>query len=307
MRTLIVGTGAVGGFYGAKLARAGHEVVFTARGRNLEEIRARGLRLESFQGDIVVSPARAVETPEGLAAFELVLVCVKVQDTEAALEGLSGAIGAGTVVVSLQNGVESEELIERRLGLEPMIRGLAYVGVELVAPGVVRHASGGTILIGERDDHPSPRLERLERMLREAEIEVVVPQSIARAKWQKLAWNASFNVICALTCATIGGALASLEGRSLVQAAMGEVEAVARAQGIEFEPGHIPSMLRYAERIPFVRPSTLQDREKGKPLEHDTLTGAVVRFGARVGVPTPVNQTLDALARLVSSARAERS
>ncbi len=307
MRTLIVGTGAVGGFYGAKLARAGHEVVLTARGRNLEEIRARGLRLESFQGDISVSPARAAETARGLAPFELVLVCVKAQDTEAALEGLSGAIDADTAVVSLQNGVESEELIERLLRLEPMIRGLAYVGVELVAPGVVRHSSGGTILIGERDDHPTPRLERLERLLREAEVEVVVPQSIARAKWQKLAWNASFNVICALTGATIGGALASPEGRRLVEAAMGAVEAVARAQGIEFEPGHIPNMLRYAERIGFVRPSTLQDREKGKPLEHDALTGSVVRFGASLGVPTPVNLTLDGLARLVSSAIAERS
>ncbi|MET0152093.1 MAG: 2-dehydropantoate 2-reductase [Candidatus Binatia bacterium] len=307
MRTLIVGTGGVGGYYGAKLARAGHEVVFTARGRNLEEIRARGLRLESFEGAIIVSPARTLETTRGVAAFELVLVCVKAQDTVGALEGLASAIGVDTLVVSLQNGVESEELIERVLGLEPLIRGLAYVGVELVAPGVVHHSSGGTILIGERGDHPSPRLERLERLLREASIEVVVPQSMARAKWQKLAWNASFNVICALTGATIGGALADPESRSLVEAAMGEVEAVARAQAIEFEPGHIPNMLRYAERIGFVRPSTLQDREKGKPLEHDALTGAVVRFGARLGVPTPVNHTLDALARLLSSALAERS
>jgi 2-dehydropantoate 2-reductase len=188
-----------------------------------------------------------------------------------------------------------------------MIRGLAYVGVELVAPGVVRHSSGGTVLIGERDDRPSQRVARLERLLREASIDVVVPPSMARAKWQKLSWNASFNVICALSGATIGGALADPEGRRLVEAAMREVEAVARAQAIEFEPGHIPNMLRYAERIGFVRPSTLQDRERGKPLEHDALTGAVVRFGSRFGVPIPVNQTLDALARLVSSALAERS
>ncbi len=307
MRTLIVGTGAVGGYYGAKLARAGHEVVFTARGRNLEEIRMRGLHVESFEGAITVSPAKTLEGEPDGSAFELALVCVKAQDTEAALEGLSGAIGSDALVVSLQNGVESEELIERLLGLEPMIRGLAYVGVELVAPGIVRHSSGGTMLIGERDDRPSPRLERLERLLREASIEVVVPQSMARAKWQKLAWNASFNVICALTGATIGGALAGPHGRRLVEATMAEVEAVAGAQAIEFEPNHIPSMLRYAEQIGFVRPSTLQDRERGKPLEHDALTGAVVRFGARFGVPTPVNHTLDCLARLVSSGLGERS
>lgn len=307
MRTLIVGAGAVGGYYGAKLARAGHEVVFTARGRNLEAIRERGLRLESPEGSIVVSPARALETADGERAFELILVCVKAQDTEAALEGLRSAIGVGALVVSLQNGVESEGLIERFLGIGPMLRGLAYVGVELVAPGTVHHSSGGTVLIGELDDRPSPRVRRLEQLLREASIEVVVPPNMARAKWQKLAWNAAFNVICALTGVTIGAALADPRSRRLVEAAMKEVEAVARAQDIEFDPDHVAAMLQHAERIGFVRPSTLQDRERGKPLEHDALTGAVVRFAERLGVPTPVNCTLDALARLVSATPAEMS
>lgn len=301
MRTLIVGTGAVGGYYGAKLARAGHDVVFTARGRNLEAIRDRGLRLESFESPIVVSPARALETPQGEAVFELILICVKAQDTEAAVEDLRSAVGADTLLLSLQNGVESEALIERLLGIGPMIRGLAYVGVELVAPGTVRHSSGGRVVIGESDDRLSSRLRRLEGLLREASIEVLVPESIARAKWQKLAWNAAFNIICALTGVTIGAALADPKSRRLVEAAMSEVEQVAAAQGIEFEHDHIPKMLQYAERIGFVRPSTLQDREKGKALEHDALTGAVGRFGDRFGVPTPVNHTLDGLARLVSS------
>jgi len=301
MRTLIVGAGAVGGYYGAKLARAGHEVVFTARGRNLEAIRDRGLRLESVEGTTVVSPARALETPRGEPAFELILICVKAQHTEAALTDLRRAVGHGTLVVSLQNGVESEELIERSLGIEPMLRGLAYVGVELVAPGTVRHSSGGTVVIGEPDDRPSSRLRRLAELLREASIEVVVPESIVRAKWQKLAWNAAFNIICALTGVTIGAALADSKGRRLVETAMREVEAVAKAQGIEFDPDHVAKMLQYAEQIGFVRPSTLQDREKGKSLEHDALTGAVVRYGERFGVPTPVNQTLDELARLISS------
>src|SRR6516225_11201631 len=115
MRTLIVGAGAVGGYYGAKLARAGHDVVFTARGRNLEAIRDRGLRLESFEDPIAVSPVRALETPRGESPFELILICVKAKDTEAALEDLRGAVSASTLVLSLQNGVENEERIERSL------------------------------------------------------------------------------------------------------------------------------------------------------------------------------------------------
>src|SRR5262249_42202984 len=151
---------------------------------------------------------------------------------------LQGAVGASTLVLSLQNGVESEELIERSLGIEPMVRGLSYVGVELVEPGTVRHSSGGTVVIGEPDDRSSSRLRALEELLRQASIEVVVAESIARAKWQKLAWNASFNIICALTGVTIGAALADSKSRWLVEAAMREVEAVAEAQGIAFDPDH---------------------------------------------------------------------
>jgi len=283
-------------------------VVFTARGEHLRALRERGLDLQSIEGDRRVAPIRAVESPRSEGPFALVLVCVKAQHTEAALRDLGRELAADSLVISLQNGVESEPLIERLLGLPPMLRALAYVGAEIVAPGALRHVSGGTIVVGEPDDHRSARLERLERFLSNAAIEVAVPTSIARAKWQKLAWNASFNVISALTGSTIGGTLVDPASRRLVEAVMREVEAVANAQGIEFEREHIPRVLRHAERnLGFVRTSTLQDREKGKSLEHDALTGAVVRFGARFGVPTPVCETLDALASLVSAGEGTRN
>jgi 2-dehydropantoate 2-reductase len=286
MRILIVGAGAVGGYFGAKLARAGHEVVFTARGANLEALCASGLTIDGVEGRFTISPAHAVESPHGQGPFA---------------RGLAAELAPGADVVSLQNGVESEPMIERLLGIPPILRAIAYVGAELVAPGVVRHASGGTIVVGELDDRRSERLERVEGALRDAGIDVVVPPSIQRAKWQKLAWNASFNLISALTGATIGGTLADPESRALVEATMREVEAVANAQGIEFDPDHVRRVMRHAERnLGFVRPSTLQDREKGKPLEHDALSGAVVRLGSKHGVATPVSRTLDALARLVS-------
>lgn len=310
MRTLIVGAGAVGGYFGARLVRAGNDVTLTARGEHLRALQSGGLRFQGIGGEFTVAALRAVESPRGEGPFELVLVCVKLQDTERALADLWGELSPGALVLSLQNGVESEPLIERLLGIDPanpeargapMIRALAYVGAELVAPGVINHTSGGTIMMGEIDDRRSQRLDRLEKTFTEAEIRVIVPPSILRAKWQKLAWNASFNLVCALTGTTIGGALALAEGKRLIEAAMREVEAVARAQGIEFDEGHVARDLRRAEKtLGFVRPSTLQDREKGKPLEHDALTGAVVRFGKRYGVPTPVNETLDALARLLS-------
>jgi len=301
LSTLIVGAGAVGGYFGAKLARAANEVVFVARGEHLRALRARGLELRGVGGDFTVAPVRAVDSARGSGPFDLVLVCVKAQDTETALLDVGDELASDALVASLQNGVESEAVIERLLGLPPMLRALAYVGAEVVAPGVIHHASGGSVVIGEPDDRRSPRLERVERFLSSADIEVVVPASIARAKWQKLAWNASFNVIAALTGATIGATLGDPESRRLVEAVMREVEAVAVAQGITFDTDHVTRVLRHAQRnLGFVRPSTLQDREKGKPLEHDALTGAVVRFGKRHGVPTPVCETLDTLARVVS-------
>lgn len=294
----------MGGYFGAKLARAGHDVVLTARGDNLRALRERGLELQSPDGDFTIRPAAVLESPAGAGPFSLVLVCVKAQDTEAALRGLASELSGDSIVISLQNGVESEDLIERLLAIRSMLRATAHVGVELVAPGVVRHAIGNTLVLGEPDDRASDRLALLEATVRAASIEVVVPPSIRRAKWQKLAWNASFNLVCALSGATIGGVLDHPESRELAEAAMLEVEAVAAAEGAAFEPDHVPKMMRLAQECHrAIRPSTMQDREKGKPLEHDALSGAVVRFGTRHGIPTPVSGTLDALARMLSSPR----
>jgi 2-dehydropantoate 2-reductase len=276
-------------------------VVFTARGDNLEALRVRGLTIERAEGDLHVRAPRAAGSPRGEGPFEVVLVCVKAQHTDAALAGLAPELEPGATVISLQNGVESEDTIEQLLGMPPLLRATAYVGVELVRPGVVRHTSGGTIVVGETDGRRSKRLERLERLLGEAAIEVIVPPDILRAKWQKLAWNASFNLVCALSGATIGAILDDPEARGLVERAMAEVEAVSSAEGVAFEVDYVPRVLRLAERLHRgVRPSTLQDREKRKPLEHEALTGAVVRFGERHGIATPVNRTFDRLARLVS-------
>ncbi|MGH7859074.1 MAG: ketopantoate reductase family protein, partial [Candidatus Binatia bacterium] len=209
MRTLIVGAGAVGGYFGMKLARAGSPVTFLARGETLRQLRETGLRVESDgEGSFLLSPVDAVESPAGHGPFELVFVCVKAQDTALAVGGLGAVLAPDAIVLSLQNGIESEETIERRLGIPPMLRAVAFIGAESTAPGVIRHVSGGTIVLGEPDDRPSARLERLVAVLRAATIAVRIPESIRRAKWQKLAWNASFNTIAAITGRNVAAILA---------------------------------------------------------------------------------------------------
>lgn len=303
MKVLIVGTGAVGGYFGGKLAEAGHCVAFIARGANLRALRERGLRVESIAGDFSIPVVDAFEKPPP-GAFDLVLVCVKAGDTERAIDGLASRLAPDALVLSLQNGVESEPAIERALGLPPIVRAFAHVGAELVAPGTVRHVSGGTIVMGEAGNRRSERLERLETILREAGIDVSIPPDIERAKWQKLAWNAAFNLVAALTLRTVGEILRSESALGVVFAVMKEVEAVAASRGVTFEADYARRVLRHAARnLGHVRPSTLQDREKGKPLEHDALVGVVVRLGERSGVPTPICRTLDALASLASAAQ----
>jgi 2-dehydropantoate 2-reductase len=302
MRILIVGSGAVGGYFGGRLAQAGQDITFLARDDNLRALSEQGLRIEGGGRDFTVSPVKAIASPDGGDSFDLVIVCVKVLDTLAAVSGLRPHLGEAAIVISLQNGVESEPTIERALGLPPMLRALAFIGAELVAPGIIHLVEGGTIVVGEEDGRRSQRLDRLEHILRDAGIEVRVPGDVRRAKWQKLAWNAAFNVVAALSGKNVAELLARPSARRLVEDAMEEVRAVAAAQGIEFEKDYIPRVLRVTERdIGPVRPSTLQDRERGKPLEHDALTGAVVRFGERFGVPTPIHRALNTLAELVST------
>ncbi|MGH7820290.1 MAG: ketopantoate reductase family protein, partial [Candidatus Binatia bacterium] len=176
MRTLVVGAGAVGGYFGAKLVRAGVPVTFVARGETLRRLRERGLRIDSArEGLLRIEPVDGVESPAARGPFDLVLVCVKAQDTADALRDVAAGLDPDAIILSLQNGVESEETIERLLGIPPMLRALAFIGAESVEPGIVRHVSGGTIVVGEPDDRPSPRLDRLTSALRAAAIEVRMP------------------------------------------------------------------------------------------------------------------------------------
>ena len=302
MKTLVVGAGAVGGYFGGRLARAGEDVTFLARGETLEALRRGGLRIDSAVHDSFrIRPVQALAPGETGGPFGLVLVCVKVPQTAAALVGLAASLAPEPVVLSLQNGVESEETVARLLGLGPIPRAVAHVGAETEAPGRIRHASGGRIVFGEPDGNRSPRLDRVAALFDRAAIRYEIRDDMARVQWQKLAWNASFNLVCAISGRNVGTVLADPQARALVETAMTEIESVAAALGIPFEEDHRARVFRYTEReLGEVRPSTLQDRDRGRPLEHDALTGAVLRAAERTGVPTPVCRSLDVLAALLS-------
>ena len=297
---LVLGAGAVGGYFGARLAEGGHDVTLVARGANLEALRRDGLVLELPEGTRRLPGIRAVAEPALAPPPELVLVCVKSYDTPEAGRALRPVVGRDTIVLSLQNGVENETILADVLGLPPLLVGLTFIGVELVAPGTVHYTGRGEIVFGEPDGSESPRARRLAEVLAGARVPFQLRRDILVVAWEKLAWNAGFNAVTTLTGRTVGEVLAQPASRDLVAAAMIETDAVATALGIAVRRDRLARVLaESAAEMPRFATSMLQDLRRGRRLEHDALNGAVVRAAGRAGVAAPLNRMLlGLLARL---------
>jgi len=296
MHVLVYGTGAVGGYFGARLATGGHDVTFVARGANLAALRADGLRVLIGADTLQVKPVRAVEHPAEAPPADLVLVCVKSYDTESVAAALGGVLAPDAVVLSLQNGVENETILADRLGLPPLLVGLTRIGVELVAPGTVLYSGRGEILFGEPDGGETPRARRLADTLAAAGVPHQLRRDVLVTAWEKLAWNAGFNAVTTLTDATVREVLDQPASRDLVVRAMEEVDAVATTLGIPVRRRRTQTVLDDSiGGLPDFPTSMLQDRRRGRRLEHDAINGAIVRAAARSGVAVPVNRLLLAL------------
>jgi 2-dehydropantoate 2-reductase len=296
MRILIAGAGAVGGYFGARLVDAGHDVVFLARGRNLAALRTNGLRVESVDGDVHLPRVTAADTLAGVAPVDLVIVTVKSYDTATTAAVFAPVVTPTTLVLSLQNGVENESVLAAALGLPPLLGAMTQIGAELMAPGVVRHGAEGTIFFGEMTGHESARTRTLAALFAAVGIRHHVSSQILLMLWDKLAWNAAFNAVGALTRTTAGEGACIPATARLLREAMLEVVAVARAQGILLDPERVDATVAHAaEHLGTLRTSMLQDVERGGRLEYDAINGAVVRCGEAIGVPTPLHRVFVAL------------
>ena len=306
MRVLVLGAGAVGGYFGARLAEGGHDVTFVARGDNLDALRRDGLTVRLADRTMHLSPVHAVREPADAPRPALVLVCVKSHDTPAAAAALRPVVSADTVVLSLQNGIENEEIIARELAIPPLMVACTRIGVALVAPATIEYSGRGTIVFGEVDGRESPRARQVAATLAAAGVPYELRSDILVPAWEKLAWNAGFNAVTTLTQATVAQVMAQPASRGLVVATMEEVDAVATALGVPVRRSRTEAVLADSVAgLPDFETSMLQDYRRGRRLEHDALNGAVVRAAARVGISVPVNRVLLALlARLDPASRA---
>jgi 2-dehydropantoate 2-reductase len=302
MKIVVFGAGGVGAFYGGLLARAGQDVHFVARGAQLAALRRSGLHISSLAlGEIDVPPLRASDRAAEIGRADLVLVAVKAHQTAGVLDDVAALVGEKTLIAALQNGVESDEILAARFGAERIVGAVVYVGATLERPGFVRHVAAGTLVIGDSGGVGNERLEQVRAALAATGLPVRVTPDIERQRWHKLAWNASFNAISALTLRSSQDLLATPPARELLLAVMREVVAVANARGVALGEADVEQLVAATEKSAAIRTSMLVDRERGRQLETDALVGVVVRKGKEAGVPTPNASVLYALLSAVAA------
>lgn len=294
MKVAVVGAGSVGCYYGGLLARAGHTVTLIGRDRHVAAIRARGLVLERASGSETV-PVAATTAIDGARDVEVVLVCVKSGDTEAAGRGLAPVLRPDAAIFSLQNGVDNAERLGRVLG-RAVVPAAVYVATEMAGPGHVRHLGRGDLVIG-----PGPASEAVAAALRDAAIPTTVSPDALNALWSKLVLNCAYNALSAATRQPYGRLLGVAGIAAVMADIVAECAAVAAAAGVHLPADTLAQVLALAETMPGQLSSTAQDVMRGKPSEIDHLNGFIVRKGAEFGVPAPLNRLLHALVKALES------
>lgn len=301
MKISFVGAGGVGGFYGAMLARTGHDVSFIARGKHLDAIRQHGLRIVGPLGDFRVN-VQASDSPSDIGPVDAVIFTVKTYDNATAIPLIKPLIGPRTMVVTLQNGVDSAEEIAAVIDRKHVVGGCTYIATAIESPGVIRQT--GThrrVVLGEYFDakrQVSGRVQALADAMLAADIQAEPVADARHAVWEKFTYLAPFAAFTGAARLPIGPLWAEEDSRKVFLDAVMEVAAVARAHGASLPADHRDRVHEYANKLPpGTRSSLLIDLSQGKRIEVEALQGSVVRRGARVGVATPIMAALYAVLR----------
>jgi len=305
LRLGILGSGGVGGYFGALLAKSGEDVSFIARGDHLRAMKEKGLTIRSVHGDFDLR-VKATSDPREVGPVDLVLFCVKTYDNDAALSLLPDLVGEESAVLSLQNGVDNHERIASVVGPRRVIGGLAHVESFVESPGVIRQVSKvRRITLGELDGSISDRVRRIEAIFKGAGLDCIISTEIISEIWQKFMFICAMGGVCSVTRSTIGEVLAYHDTRELYLSVLRETRDVALARGISLPPDSVERTLAFTEGNIHkdMKPSMLHDLERGKRIEVEALNGTVVRLGSELGVPTPVNKFIYSCLKLQDIAK----
>jgi 2-dehydropantoate 2-reductase len=301
MRIATMAAGAVGGYFGARLAAAGHDVFFIARGAHRDAMLKNGLKIESVHGDIRLPKPNVIDDPAKTGPVDVVLFAVKLWDTEKAAEQTLPLLGPNTRVITLQNGVDSYERIAPIVGPERAIPGVTYVVAVIDRPGVIKQASEfQSIICGTYNGRPDAPLEAFVDAAKAASIPITLSDNIERDRWRKFVFLSGTSGVTAITRNSMGPILADPDTRALFRNIMLETYAVGRAKGVAIDDGFVDERMAFADANvpPTMKASMANDLDRGNRLELDWLAGEVCRLGKQLDVPTPVNDTVYAALKL---------
>lgn len=294
MRILVMGAGGVGGYFGAQLAHAGHDVAFVARGAHLAALRERGLTIESEIAPLHLPKVAADSDPARLGKADLVMFCTKLWDVAAGAAAIAPALAAEAIVVPFQNGVESHLMLQRVLGNERVAGGVAQIAATIREPGVIaRTGNFARLRVGAFAPAQQQRVAAFAQACRAARVDVEVVADIASALWEKFVFLAAISGLTCLARQPIGVVRADPDLRATLVAAIEEAVAVARAQGVGLAPDVAAATLKFVDALPpAMRASMLNDLTRGNRLEAPWLAGAVMRMAREAGLAAPVNATI---------------
>ena len=294
MKIAIMGSGGVGGYFGARLAQSGCEVHFIARGAHLAAMREQGLKVESGLGEVHLKPVRATDDPAILPRMDLVLFSVKLWDTEAAARSIKPLFGPDTAIVSFQNGVQKDHVLRGVFGEKAVMGGVGYIATTIGRPGVIKHT--GTLqrlVFGEYDVSATPRAQALLEACRKGGIDAELSTDIRRQIWEKFVFLVGLSGTTTTMRVPIGAIRADPRARAFLLDLMREAVAVGRAHDVALEEDYAEKRLAFCDGLPEDMTSSMHhDLERGNPLEVQWLSGGVVQLGEKAGVPTPANRAV---------------
>jgi 2-dehydropantoate 2-reductase len=294
MRIAVFGAGGVGGYFGGRLAQAGEDVVFIARGDHLKAMVTHGLRVDSVKGDFVLKPVKATDDPAKAGIVDVILVGVKAWQVTKAAEAMRPMVGPETFVLPLQNGLEAPTQLAAVLGDQHVLGGLCGLSTYIVGPGHIRHAGADPFVrFGELDNRPSDRVKRLQKVFERAGVIAKIPQDIHVALWMKFLLITAWSGVGALTRTPLGVWRSLPETRQMAESALQEIIRVAQARDIALPENAMPTTMKVYDSLPPDITSSMQrDIAEGRPSELDAQIGAVVRFGKEADVATPLHRLI---------------
>jgi 2-dehydropantoate 2-reductase len=291
MKIAIFGVGAVGGYFGGRLAQAGEQVIFIARGKHLEALQANGLKVDSINGDFIVHPVQATDDPSEAGVVDAVIVGVKAWQVPEAAEAMRPMVGPQTFVLPLQNGVDAPSQLAAVLGAEHVLGGLCGLMSFIVGPGHIQHAGIDPFVnFGELYNHASDRTKKLLEAFVQANVTTEIPPDIQVAMWRKFLFIVSVSGMGAITRSPMGVFRKLPETRKMLEQVLQEVFQVARAHHVNLPEDAVSAALAFIDGLPEGGTASMQrDIMEGRPSELEAQNGAVVRLGKEVGVDTPLN------------------